>query len=374
MSPDATTIEQPAAGATPAASEAATQQAPVSRDQVAQMMAEWDRSLFGPKAQGDGRSDGKQANGTADNPPADPSGVPADTAATAGDGANADDDEGEETTETTTTTAEGQPPPEKPKSRTARLHEEYQGKIDGLTREHETTVSDLTTKVTDLQRQLDEATGKVSEAEQRRRADTAAFLAAFGDDAEYERRTRIANRMFDPNYTGPTLTNEEAAELARWTTTRDHAEPLKERYLGEARQLVERANEDAREMVKRAGKQFQEYIAAETISRVEKHGLDPEVVGTAEYGALLDHAVEVTTKRLTEKHAAELQAERDKVSQLEADLRAAETAGLADRTAPLPGGNSADVRVTARRVFDPKLPLDQQWDAAFSRQNGSGVR
>lgn len=366
MSPDATTIEQPDAGATPAAPEAATQQAPVSRDQVAQKMAEWDKALFGPKAQGDGRSDGKQANGTADHPPADPSGVPSKEA-TAGDGANADaDDEGEEHAEAATT-AEGQPPPEKKPSRTARIHAEWEAKVQQIEAEKQ----EIAARAETLQKQLDEATGKVSEAEQKRQADTAAFLEAYGDDAEYERLRRINDTS---HVTGAYLSNEDAEKLARWTTTRTHADPLRQRFLMEARQVAERANEDARATVERAGQQFQQYIAAETISRVEKYGLDPETVKSAEYGALLDHAVDVTTKRLKEAHAAELAERDERISGLEADLRAAETAGLADRTAPLPGGNSADVRVTARRVFDPKLPLDQQWDAAFNRQNGSGVR
>jgi len=306
---------------------------------------------------------GSSENGSSADGAAATNGAPSAEATAERGAAPDDDDEDEETAEATTATAEGQPP-EKKLSRTARIHAEWEAKVQAV----EAAKQEVTARAEALQKQLDEATGKVSEAEQRTRADQAAFKEAFGDDAEYERRTRIANRMFDPNYIGPTLTNDEAAELARWTTTRDHAEPLKARYLTEARQIAERANEDARATVERAGQQFQQYIAAETISRAERYGLDPEVIKTAEYGGLLDHAVAVTEKRLTDKHAAEIKERDDKISQLEADLRAAETAGLADRTELLPGGNSADVRVTARRVFDPKAPLDQAWDAAFGQR------
>lgn len=281
--------------------------------------------------------------------------------ATAGTGATPDDDEDEATAEATTATAEGQPPAEKKLSRTARIHAEWEAKVQQVEAEKQ----EATARAEALQQQLDEASGKVSEAEQQRRATQAAFTEAFGDDAEYERLRRINDTS---HVTGTYLSNEDAEKLARWTTTRTHAEPLQQRYLADARQIVERANEDARATVERAGQQFQQYIAAETISRVERHGLDPEVVKTAEYGGLLDHAVAVTEKRLTDKHTAEIKDRDDKISQLEADLRAAEHAGLADRTELLPGGNSADVRVTARRVFDPKAPLDQAWDAAFGQR------
>lgn len=366
MSPDATEIAQPAAGATPAASEQAPQQAPVSNAQVSAKIAEWDRALFGPRAGGDGASDGKPAAGTADNPPADPAGVPSKEA-TAAHGADPDDDDGDET-DAGAATAEGQPPDKKPQSRTARLHEEYKGQIDTLKAEHATTVTGLQAQLDDLRRQLDDATGRVSEDEQRRRATQAAFVEAFGDDAEYERLRRINDTS---HVTGTYLTNEEAEQLARWTTTRTHADPLQRRYLAEARQMVERTNEEAAKRIRDAGEQFQQYLVAQTAPRAEKYGLDPEVIRTAEYGALIDHAVEVTTRRLSEQHAAALKERDDTISGLEADLRAAETAGLANATEPLPGGNSADVRVTAQRVFNPRLPLDQQWDAAFGSRQAS---
>lgn len=351
MSPDATSVEQPAAAQGAAESTSEQPQAPQPQ-KTANAYADFDSVFGGGAREGGSSADAETARNGAPSPEA-----------TAEKGVTPDDDEDDEASAEATPAAEGQPP-EKKLSRTARIHAEWEAKVQAVEAEKQEAAA----RAEALQRQLDEATGKVSEAEQRRQADQAAFRDAFGDDAEYERRTRIANRMFDPNYTGPTLTNDEATELARWTTTRDHAEPLKERYLGEARQLVERTNEDARRMVQQAGAQFQQYIAAETISRVERYGLDPEVVKSAEYGALLDHVAAVTTKRLTDAHAAELKARDDTISGLEADLRAAETAGLADRTEPLRGGNSADVRVTARRVFDPKAPLDQAWDAAFGRR------
>lgn len=353
MSPDATVVDQPAAGSEPAESTPAQSQAPQPQ-KIADAFADFDKVFGG----------GSSENGSSETAKAVQNGAPS-TEATAEKGATPDDDEDEEVTEATTATAEGQP--EKKPSRTAKLHEEYQGQIANLKTEHETTVSQLRQQTEAMQRQLDEATGKVSEAEQRTRADQAAFVSAFGDDAEYERRTRIANRMFDPNYTGPTLTNDEATELARWTTARDHTEPLRQAYLGEARQQIERANGEAQAEYKKLRDGLTNYVITQTNLVAQMHGLDPKVVGTAEYGEIINHAVAVTTKRLTETHAAELQAERDKNSQLEADLRAAETAGLADRTELLPGGNSADVRATPRRVFNPKAPLDQQWDAAFGQ-------
>ena len=346
---DAAVIDQPVAASPEVAeSQSAAPQAP-SREAVAAAFADFDKVFSNPSER------------SSDEQKAPRNGAPS-TEATAATGDTPDGDEGESDADTTTTTAEGQP--EKKPSRTARIHAEWEAKVQAV----ETERQEIAARAEALQRQLDEATGKVSESEQARRANDAAFQAIHGDEAEFQRRTRIANQMFDPNYTGPQLTNDEALELARWTVTREHAEPLRNLYLGEARQMVERANEDARQRVLEAGQQFQQYIAAETISRAERYGLDPEVIKSAEYGGLIDHAVAVTTKRLTERHTTELRERDDKISQLEADLRAAEHAGLADRTELLPGGNSADVRVTARSVFDPKAPLDRQWDAAFGQR------
>ena len=363
--PDAPVADQTTdAGVTPAESTSPPPEAP-SAKAVSSAFADFD-AVFGG-----GSSGGGKATGTASNPPAISSGVPAN-AATAEGGADEADEDGADAAEATTSTGE-QPP--KPLSRTARIHEEYKGQIETLKGEHQTQVTDLATKVSELQRQLDEATGKVSETEQQRRAGQAAFTEAFGDDAEYDRRTRIANRMFDAQYTGPQLTNDEALELARWTTNREHADPIRQKALAEARTIVERTTQQARDQIQQAGRQWQEYIAAETISRVDKYGLSPDVVQRAQYGELIDHAVDVTTKRLSEQHAAEIAARDATISGLEADLVAAQTAALGYRSEPERGGNSADVRVTSRRVFDSKAPLDQQWDAAFGpRGSGASVR
>ncbi len=373
MPDDAPVIEsQPSAGETPAATAEPAVQAPASSTPTTPPF-DFD-TAFGPKAETGGRS----ATDT-DSPT---TGVPAQ-AATAEGGADGDDDDEAENGATAAVTAEQQgdtPQPEK-LSRTAKLHEEYKAQIADLESKHSTAVTDLTTQVQALRAQLDQATGTVSETERQRQAEQAAFLEVYGDEAEYERRTRIANRMFDPNYTGPQLSDAEALELSRWTFSREHAAPLKERYLAEARAVIERGNADAQAHVANAQQQFKDYIVAETVPRAAQYGLDPEIVRTGQYGALLDHVADVTTKRLTERHTAELQTrdatikERDdKISQLEAELREYDTSDLANRTPPLPGGNSADMRVTTRRVFDPKLSPHENFEAAFGPQSNGVLR
>ena len=95
------------------------------------------------------------------------------------------------------------------------------------------------------------------------------------------------------------------------------------------------------------------------------------MVARAEYAELLDHVVETEGARKDAHYTPLLKERDDKISQLEADLNAAQLASLGNRSDPLPGGGSADVRVTARRVFDPKAPLDEQFATAFGpRPNG----
>ena len=135
------------------------------------------------------------------------------------------------------------------------------------------------TRLKDLESKDSEYTQRESEA-----------IASLGDDTEYSalaRKVTAARDLDqDPSYY---LTDDEMRTFDRLTAQRKHAASL----MGVAATRV-----------------FERNIA-EAKERVETHGLDPKVValnpGT---GALIDHAVEVTMKKVTESFKDQL-AEKD---------------------------------------------------------------
>lgn len=226
--------------------------------------------------------------------------------------------------------------------------------------EAEQTIQDLqsqiSTAVQDALKARDEAEAAKAALAAREAADqqAAARLAALrGDDAEYNRRLAISARMFDPNYTGPTLTNEEAAELATWAGTRELQQPFEQHAQQNAAAFVE--GEFAKQ---RTTWITQALAVADEIGLPRAELSKPE---NADLGVLLKLT---DANAVTRTREAEVKPLQDKVSQLEATVRTRDDQLVHAQRSPVIGGRSDGGLVPGPSTgWDPALP----WDANLNR-------
>lgn len=183
---------------------------------------------------------------------------------------------------------------------------------------------------------------------------SAARLAELrGDDAEFNRRQAISNRMWDANYTGPTLTTDEAAELARWTATRELQRPFEDAAQRNAASWVDQEIDGQR----------RQWIT-QAVAVADEIGLPRAELGKPEnrdLGALLKVTADTVSARIREAEVAPLQ---EKVSQLEATVRQTEDKLVHAQRSPVIGGRSDGGLVPGTGAgWDPSLP----WDANLNR-------
>lgn len=339
--PTATEVSpESSAGATPApASSAASSEAPAAK-------VDWNArfdfdTVFAPQTKSSSPSSEAPKGDAAEQPPTEQR-APAKEAATTPDGAPepelTDDDETPEPA-----SKDGKKP-----SRTARIHEEYQGQIN-----------ELNQKLADLETKYTEATGQLSETEQAKRQADATFLESYGDDATYQRLT-------ERNNLGEPLNADEYQQLQTWTQTRKLYSPFQARALADAQQYV---NDNAEKL--------RQYMASQIIPKVEAYGPDPEQVKTAEYGALIDLCVEANAKKLQAQHAAELTQRDEKISHLEAQVRETQDRVTGSRPEPERGGQSGTTPINPKSVLNQEFfrrPFSEQFAAAFGPERTSNGR
>lgn len=162
----------------------------------------------------------------------------------------------------------------------------------------------------------------------------------FGSDDDYQRLARKVQAAKDleqdPSYY---LTAEEMETLDRLTAQRLHGA-----------KLFALANERINE---------RQWEAIE--NRIEKHGLDPKTVTkNIDRGALIDHVVSVTEKRLNEQH-------KDALAEWEAKYDDLNRKFQARRADPGVGGRSGPADSQARDGFDPQRSPHENLREAFAR-------
>jgi hypothetical protein len=200
------------------------------------------------------------------------------------------------------------------------------------------------------------AKAKADAAEQASATARARRAELIGPEAEYQRRTRIANRMFDASYTGPTLTNEEAAELARWTYAREVSEPL---------DLA--AQQDAAAWVDEQISGQRRVWGEQALAVADEIGLPRAELGKPEnrdLGALLKVTAAAVEARIRAAEVAPLQ---EQISQLEGTVKGLEAKAVHSVRTPVQGGRSdGGLAQQAGAGWDPSLPWDVNFGRAFS--------
>lgn len=210
--------------------------------------------------------------------------------------------------------------------------------------------------VADALKARDEAEAAKAALAARERADQEAVarLADLrGDDAEYNRRLAISARMFDPMYTGPKLTDEEATDLAKWAAIRELQQPFEHSAQRSAAAWVDGEID----------KQRNTWVT-QAMSVADEIGLPRAELGkreNANLGVLLKLTATTVETRIREAEVKPLQ---DKVSQLEATVRTKDDQLVHAQRSPVIGGRSdGGVVPGTGSGWDPALG----WDANFNR-------
>lgn len=224
---------------------------------------------------------------------------------------------------------------------------------------HEQEKAQLRAQLNELLAEREERQRQDGEQATREQASRQAYLQAVGSDEEYDRRTRIANQMFGASYDGPRLTQEEADELARWTTTREFR-----------RYFEQDADARATQRIQAQERMFALGIVERAKSLAALPAVDPEIIkGSDDFAVIGQHlhaagaaSRDAEISAMREQHAAQVKELQDAITRLQADITDARSAAAARPPVPT-GGRTGTGR--SGSPFDPKAPASDNWRRVF---------